>query len=161
MTTKLPSKKFWNDAKVMTKHWEDTIRADERKKCLSEMAVIHEYEKKEARASERKENYLEFRKLEENIRADERRKIEREKDICSQCKHSMKSHEIMHYDCVECLKKEAYANATFACEQKCASKCQEAFRRGQANVDHWNWHLGNQARKALRTCMHKRNWRAR
>jgi hypothetical protein len=28
----LPSKKFWNDTKVMLKHWEDEIRADERKK---------------------------------------------------------------------------------------------------------------------------------
>jgi hypothetical protein len=30
------------------------------------------------------------------------------------------------------LEEKAYANATFACEQKCAEKCQEAFLRGKA-----------------------------
>jgi hypothetical protein len=33
---KLPSKRFWNNVKVMTKHWEDKIRADERRKCYEE-----------------------------------------------------------------------------------------------------------------------------
>jgi hypothetical protein len=108
MTNKLPSKKFWNDAKVMTKHWEDTIRASATKcqvkdckrqavhimcnECLLAFPLIYKIAHDEA-----------------TIRADERRKITEEgTKKCSQCKCEMNEHQLLHYDCLKHVKQEAY-----------------------------------------------------
>jgi hypothetical protein len=46
---------------------------------------------------------------EENIRADERRKITEEgTKKCSQCKCEMNEHQLLHYDCLKHVKQEAY-----------------------------------------------------